>query len=600
MMLRFLLFLFIGLSFLQSTAAIADQVSVSASVDSKTVRVGGSIHLTVSIEGTQSVNAPSLPDIDGFQARYQGPNTQISIVNGQMSASIKHRYGLTALKSGKYTINPIEVKYKGKSYQTEPIKVEIIQGSTPQGQSGELQADELKDYIYLTLTAEKEKAYLNEALPITIKLYHRRLDVRHIEYPTILASAFSMRDFTQPNRTQEVVDGVRFNCLNFQTVVYPVSVGQLTLGPAQLKCSLVIKSQSRRQSSFFDDDFFGHSPFDDFFGRTETRPLALKSEPLKITVRPFPLEGKPHDFSGAVGKYVLQVEVKPTEVKVGEPITLTMQVTGRGNIETISLPKIYGLDRFKTYDPQIKTDERGKYFEQVLIPEDESIKAIPEIRFSYFDPEDEQYHTIKKGEIPILVTAIAAEEALKIVDLPEVAKTVKREKLGRDILYIKDSMKGVQQGNSYLYQNSLFLFAQTLPLIAFFGVLIYQKHKDKLAGDISYARQRGAPRKAKKGLDAAKKLARTGQPGAFCDVIFRTMQEYIGDQFALPSAGITSEVVDELWQHSVKEETLEKLRAFFESCDSVRFAPAEISQGEMQRLLELTEEAMKLLSENAK
>ena len=599
-MLRFLLFLFIGLSFLQSTAAIADQISVSASVDSKIVRVGGRIQLTVNIEGAQSVNTPELPDIEGFQSRYQGPNTQISIVNGQMSASIKHRYGLTALKVGKYTINPIEVKYKGKSYQTEPIKVEIIQGSTPQSQSGESQADELKDYIYLTLTAEKERVYLNEAFPITIKLYHRQLDVRDIEYPTFLANAFSVRNFTKPNQTQEVVNGVRFNCLSFQTVVYPVSVGQLTLGPAQLKCSLVIKRQSRRQSSFFDDDFFGYSPFDDFFGRAETRPFTLKSEPLKITVQALPLEGKPHDFSGAIGKYALQVEAKPTEVKVGEPITLTMQVTGRGNIETVSLPKILGLDLFKTYDPQIKTDERGKSFEQVLIPEDESIKAVPEIRFSYFNPEDEQYHTIKKEKIPILVTPLASEEALKIVDLPGVAKTVKREKLGRDILYIKDSMKGVQQGKSYLYQNGLFLFAQTLPLLAFFGVLSYHKRKDKLAGDISYARQRGASRKAKKGLDAAKKLAQAGQSGAFCDAIFRTMQEYIGDQFALPSAGITSEVVDELRKHGVKEEVLEKLRDFFESCDSVRFVPAEISQGEMQRLLTLTEEAMKLLSESSK
>ena len=325
----------------------------------------------------------------------------------------------------------------------------------------------------------------------------------------------------------------------------------------------------------------------------------MKSEPLKITVRAHPLDGKPRDFSGAVGQYTLQVEAKPREVKVGEPITLTMHVTGSGNIETVSLPQIYGLDRFKTYDPQIKTGEHGKSFEQVLIPEDESIEAIPEIRFSYFDPEHEKYHTIKKEEIPIRVTAIAGEEGLKIVDLPGAEKTVKREKLGRDILYIKDSMKGVQRGNTYLYQNSLFLFAQTLPLIAFVGVLIYQKRKDKLTGDIIYARRRQAPRKAKKGLDAARKLAGAGQTGAFCDVIFKSMQEYIGDQFALPSAGITSEVVEELGKHGVKEDAQEKLRDFFESCDSVRFAPEEISQEQMQRLLTLTEESMNLLSESS-
>lgn len=599
-LLRFLTVLLIGTPFLQNTTAIAEQIAVSASVDRKIVPVGGRIQLTVEVDGVQSINAPELPDMEGFQSRYQGPNSQISIVNGQISALIKHRYGLTALKVGKYTINSIEVTYKGKSYRTEPITVEVIKRGAAERKKGDPQGDELKDHIYLTLTAAKERVYLNEAFPITIKLYHRQIEVREIEYPTFIASAFSVREFTEPSRTEEVIDGVRFYCLNFETVVYPVSTGQLTFGPAQLKCNLVLKEQSRRRNSIYDDEiFFNHSPFDNFFGRAEKRPIVLKSEPLKITVRAHPPDGKPRDFSGAVGQYTLQVEAKPRGVKVGEPITLTIHVTGRGNIETVSLPRIFGLDRFKTYDPQIKTDDHGKSFEQVLIPEDASIEAIPEIRFSYFDPEHEKYHTIKKGEIPIHVTAIAGEERLKIVDLPSAEKTVTREKLGRDILYIKDSMKGLQRGNTYLYQNSLFLFAQTLPLIAFVGVLIYQKRKDKLTGDISYARQRQAPRKAKKGLEAAKKLAGAGQTGAFCDVIFKTMQEYIGDQFALPSAGITSEVVAALQKHGVKEDVQDKLRDFFESCDSVRYASEEISQEQMQRLLTLTEESMKLLSDRS-
>lgn len=589
--------LFIALLLLQGTTVFADSISVSASVDRKVVSVGDAIQLTVAIEGAHSVGAPDLPDIDGFQAQYVGPSTQVSIVNGQMSASVSHIYSLVALKVGKYTINPISVSYKGKTYQTKPITVEVVKGAAPQsrGQEGAPQADELKDYIYLTLTAEKERVYLNEELPITIRLYSRRLDVRDIEYPTFSSNSFSVRKFTKPVQTQEAVDGVLFDVIKFQTVVYPVSTGRLTLGPAQLKCSLVTKNRSRKRRSLFDDDFFNDSIFDDFFGQYQKRPIELKSEPLEIIAEDFPLQGKPQDFSGAVGQFALQVEAKPTEVKVGEPITLTMKVTGAGNIETVSLPKLSGLDKFKTYEPQIKTDESGKSFEQVLIPKDESIKAIPEVRFSFFDPEDEKYHTIKKGPIPILVQAMPAEEKLKIVDLPEVTKRVKPEKLGRDILYIKDSIGSVKKGNSYLYKNSVFLFAQIIPLLALFGALIYQKRKDKLANDIGYVRQKQAPRKAKKGLVLAEKFAQEGKSGEFCNVIFKTMQEYLGGKFALPSAGITSEIVNELRKRGIKEEALEKLQSFFESCDSVRFAPAEISQGEMQRLLALTEETMKLL-----
>jgi len=589
---QFFPLLFIALLLLQGMTAFADSISVSASVDRKVVSVGGRIQLTVMVEGAQSVDAPNLPDIDGFQAQYIGPSTQVSIVNGQMSASVSHIYSLVALKVGKYTINPISVKYQGKTYQTKPIIVEIVKGAVPQrlGQGETSQADELRDYIYLTITAEKEKVYLNEELPITIRLYARQLNVRDIEYPTFSSNGFSVRGFTKPIQTREVVNGARFDVIKFQTVVYPVSVGLLTLGPAQLKCSLIIQNRRRRRRSLFDDDFFG-----DIFGSRQKRPMTLKSEPLRITVQAFPLPGKPKDFAGAVGQFALQVEAKPREVKVGEPITLTMKVTGSGNMETVSSPKISGLGRFKTYEPQIKTSEYGKTFEQVLIPKDESIRAIPEICFSFFDPEDEVYHPIKKGPIPILVKAIPAEEGLKIVDLPEVTQTLKREKLGRDILYIKDSMGSVKKGHSHLYKNGLFIFAQILPLLAFFGVFVYQKRKDKLANNVSYARQKQAPRKARKGFASATKLAQEGKSEEFCNVIFKTMQEYLGDKFALPSAGITSEVVNELRQCGVKEEALEKLQSFFESCDSVRFASAEISQSEMQRMLELTEETMKLL-----
>ena len=255
-LLRFLTVLSIGTPFLQNTTAIAEQIAVSASVDRKIVPVGDRIQLTVEVDGVQSINAPELPDMEGFQSRYQGPNSQISIVNGQISALIKHRYGLTALKVGKYTINSIEVTYKGKSYRTEPITVEVIKRGAAERKKGDPQGDELKDHIYLTLTTAKERVYLNEALPITIKLYHRQVEVREIEYPTFLASAFTVRDFNKPSRTEEVIDGVRYNCLNFETVVYPVSSGQLTFGPAQLKCNLVLKEQSRRRNSIYDDEIF--------------------------------------------------------------------------------------------------------------------------------------------------------------------------------------------------------------------------------------------------------------------------------------------------------------------------------------------------------
>ena len=572
---------------LQSSAVFADKISVEASVDRKIVPIGGTVRLTVSINGTQSAVQPTLPDIQGFQTHYVGPSTKISVVNGKMSASVSQVYSLVALKVGKYTISSISVTHEGKKYQTAPINVEIIKGNANSNSGSRKEI--LEDLIYLTLTAAKDTVYLNQELPITITLYSRQVNVRDIEYPTFTTTAFSIKEFEKPTQRRENIDGVLFNVVQFQTIVNPVSVGPSTLGPAELKCSLVVGNRARRHGSLFDDDFFA---------RPQRRPIVLKSDSIVVTVLDFPTQRKPHGFNGTVGEYELHVDVKPTSVKVGEPITLTMTVTGRGNIETILTPFITNLNGFKAYDAQATTTSRGKTFEQVLIPKDASLQAIPEIQFSFFQPASAKYQTLRKGPFPISVAANAIGDELKIVDIPQAALTARRtEELGRDILYIKDSIGSVHKGNAYLYRSGLFLFAQLLPLAAYFGILGYRKRKDRLKADVSYARLRRAPRKAKEGMELASKLMKEGKSAEFCDTVFKVIQEYLGDSFNLPTAGLTSEVLDELEGRGIEAEILENLSEFFELCDGVRYAPAQISRQEMQSLFQLTENTMKRISE---
>ena len=258
-----------------------------------------------------------------------------------------------------------------------------------------------------------------KGLPITITLYSRQVSVRDIAYPTLTNSAFSMRNFEKPIQRRENIDGVVFNVVQFQKIVNPVSVGEVTLGPAELECSLVVADRARRQRSFFDDDLFA---------APRTRPIVLKSNPIAVTVLDFPTRGKPGGFAGAVGDYELHVNAKPASVKVGEPITLTMAVTGRGNFETISPPIITDSGGFKTYEAQSTITPNGRTFEQVLIPRDASIQSIPEIQFSFFDPVSAEYRTLRQAPIPISVAANPVNEELKIVDHSQVVATPKEQK----------------------------------------------------------------------------------------------------------------------------------------------------------------------------
>ena len=117
---------------------------------------------------------------------------------------------------------------------------------------------------------------------------------------------------------------------------------------------------------------------DDFFGGYEATPVELPSNVLTLSVLRLPGK-KPEDFKGAVGDFNLNVEASPSEVKVGDPVTLKMIITGSGNFNTVTGPSLKQSEDFKTYEPQVKQEGGKKIFEQVFIPMTDAVKKLPEV-----------------------------------------------------------------------------------------------------------------------------------------------------------------------------------------------------------------------------
>ena len=108
-----------------SSLVFAEDISVQARVNRRHVPLNGRLHLSLEINGTQNVQPPNLT-LDGFDAQYLGPSTQISVINGQMSSSVSHTYVLTPEKEGTFTVGPIAVTIHGRAYQTQPIEVTVL------------------------------------------------------------------------------------------------------------------------------------------------------------------------------------------------------------------------------------------------------------------------------------------------------------------------------------------------------------------------------------------------------------------------------------------------------------------------------------------
>jgi len=576
-----------------SASATAEDVSFDVTVDRSRVGVGETLYLNLNFSGTQSVATPYFPGVDGFDWQYLGPSKKTSIINGVVSSSITHKYRLKALRVGSFEIPAFSIQYRGKTYTSEPIPVEIVSSSTRFSKSSQAQgatpAQDLEDRVFITVEVGKRQAYINEIIPITIKLYANNLTIKDIQYPELTHDGFSMDEFNQPTQYKESVKGVLHNVIEFKTNIFATRQGQLRLGPTQLSCNLLIREgTSQRMRPFFFD--FGFD--DDFFGSYKSYPLSLKAVDVPIVALSLPEEGKPDTFAGALGNYDFSVHTDISEVKVGDPITLKMKISGEGNLKTVTAPVLNFGDDFKTYEPEITQEGRTKILEQVIIPTNPNIDEIPEIDFSFFDAKRKEYKTITQGSIPIKVKPLPKGEQMRIFETTKEGTGLfrKKESLGRDIIYIKDTPGTFRRKGVFLCKNRLFIFLQLMPLILIIMSLIFQRRRERLQSDVGYARRLRASGYVRRHLRGLRKLLKTNDPAKFFDAVFKALQEYLGDKFHLPTAGITGNVVEELRHRGVDLEILDKLKECFTACDMARYTTSGLDKEKMQETLKLFEE----------
>ncbi|MFH1458039.1 MAG: BatD family protein [Candidatus Omnitrophota bacterium] len=580
----------------------ARDVNFEITVGRHKVSLGEPLELNLTFSDTQNMPALQLPPLEGFQLRYLGPSTRMSIVNGKVSSSITHVYTLLPTKEGIFKIGPFKLEYNNDNYSSNSIDIEVVkgpvQGAPSESQQGS-EAQDLSDRIFLRVQAQKNKIYLNENVPVTAKLYVNRLGVRDIEYPQLIHEGMSLAGFDQPKQYRDVINGVGYDVIEFNTNMFGVRPGEFRLGPATLKCNLIVRKEPQGGTSSSFDDFFGSDFFNNFFGRYETYPLNLKSPDIPITVLALPEENRPQDFSGAIGDFDMEVSLAPEEVKVADPVTLKVIIKGEGNFNTVNPPEIKSDRNFKVYEPQAKQEKGRKIFEQILLPMNAAVKELPALYFSFFDPKTAQYRTLTKGPFALKVLKPEKEEELKIIESTRPGMPAFEEKLGRDIVYIKDSLGGLRKKGEFVYKNKMFLWLQMFPLLVFLLLFGFHARSEKLRTDIRYARQLKAPGKAKQGLNKAKGYLGAGKTREFYDTVFQTLQEYLGDKFHFASQSITISIVDDnLKGKSYPPQVLDQLRSVFSDCDMARFAASEFSRADREKTLKNLQEVIDYFQRN--
>lgn len=381
--------------------AHAQDVVVEAFLDATEISLGESTRISIRINSNTEADI-SIPHIPDVTVRHAGVSRSTTIINGVVSTRNTHSYLLTPEKPGTHTIPPFTVSIKRKEHKTQPLTLSVLPSSQKRD-------PELEGIAFIQIGMEKSTLYVGEKTRVRLNLFTlmtaRIEQIRSI--PEISNDAVMLNPLgNSPQQATTDIEGKRYQVFSWETTLTALKRGLTTL---EASAEIDVLTPTQRRSQGFPQSLFD----DDFFGTTYTRtPLRVFSNTIELDIRPIPPAPEGKVFSGAIGKFGFTVEASPTELTAGDPITLTLKVTGTGNFDRVFHDGLTASDGWKIYSPQStftpseKMPLSGeKVFRQAIIPTDPRIPTIPSLSFTYFDPDKQDFVTIENKPIPIQVKA---------------------------------------------------------------------------------------------------------------------------------------------------------------------------------------------------
>jgi hypothetical protein len=560
------------------------QVRVFAQVDtSKDIYVAENFVYNIIIDGE---NKPGQVDLSGL-AKYNPQSagnrdvsqSSISIVNGKTTQKIIKRYimsySLQAKQEGQILLPAVAVTIGGKTYQTNPVRLNILKPGTT-------------DRLDLDVTLSEQRCYVGQPVILSVKFYISA-DIGDFQFniPAFSSDAFFIEDPDVSNRqvkqfrlstgisvfvnqSRIIHKGKDSILLAFSKVLIPKYSGKIEIEASSVSANVVVGRARPRDSVFGDFGFFG--------SRKQYKRFMVSSPPQTLTVLALPEESKPAGFYGLVGRYMISASATPTKVNVGDPITLTIKIGGSKYLKPIQWPTLEQIPELVTNfkipsQKSSPTIQNGlKIFTQTIRANNDEITAIPPIPLAYFDSDKGEYVIAKTEPIKLEV------EPTKILTNADVE--------GRDFVPVNKEVEAIKKGLSANYEGPDVLrnmsfsplgAAVSLPyalfwMIPFLGLissslikLFMQTSPEKEA----LKRKRSALGKA---LSQLKKIT-SAEPQQRQELLASIMKQYIGERFDRTSGSLTADDCYEVISSATQDmQTAGKYRDIITECEAARYA----------------------------
>ncbi len=578
-------------------ANAAGAVRVAAQVESSgDIYAGEKFTYYVIIDGENKPGQVDLGPLAKYNPQSAGEKNlsqkSITITNNRRTEKITKRYvmiyHLVAAETGTIQIPSVKVTLDGRVYTTNSVSVEVQQPAT----TGK---------IDLELTLSKQHCYVGEPIVITVKWFIHPDIVNAVGDFNFNVPVFSSNDFyiedvdssgvvPPPNRTVDGVGvyiaqqaavhkGTDYAQVLFSKVLVAKHSGRIEIAPAVVSVDIAV---GRRRGGFFGSQL-------------QYKRFMAKSKPMVLEVTALPDEGKPKGFYGLIGKYTISAIAEPTEVYMGDPITLTIKIGGNKYLKPVKWPKLQEIEglgeNFKIPTEQSSpVIENGfKIFTQTIRANNNDVTQIPPIALVYFDVDRGRFVTATSKAIPldVMVTKKVTTADMEGMEMVSVNKQVEAIKKGISANY-EDTDALVNQDFSItsVLIKPAYAMIWALPFAAFLISALLKSVMYTSDEKLAVRRRRQACGKAVAGL---KKISALGDDQKH-QMVVSVMKQYIGRRFDRMSGSLTGvDCEQEILEHFGDAEDAKAYREIIESCEAAYYAGRQVKPDRQQlgRIIQL-------------
>ena len=581
-----LLFLIIALLFCNATIGNAqqNQVTFRASAPGQVIE-GEQFRLTYIIN--RDGRDLRLPNIEGFNVLF-GPvaSRSYGLQHGQTIAThyVTHTVTLLAREQGTFTIDAATINVGGATFRSNPVTITVLPPDQPREPTapGTISLDD----AFVRAIVSRTNVFEQEGISVLFRLYTSLnfVSVNEIEFPEF--EGFFVQEVPLPVDRESVVrhhNGRNYNTFDVRSmVVFPQRAGQVTIPSGVVDLTFSVPSGRRIATPFGQQEV-----------RTEVR-RPLRTNPINFNVRPLP-SPRPANFSNAVGTFQFRPSINTLETTANEAITVTMEISGTGNMSLIRNPEVEFPASFEPFAPVIRNAfspaanglTGTRTIELTAIPRHEGEFTIPPIEFVFFDLNTNSYRTERSPEF---VMQIARDEHSRAGTTTFVNRQDVR--VEQDIRFLKTGEPTFVSRTDFFIGSFAYWLWHIVPLLLLVVLyVIYRKHIRENA-NVALMRNKKANKMAKKRLKAAEKYLKIHDKANFYDEVLRALWGYFSDKLSIPVAQLSKNNIEaELAKSNVDKTLIDKFMDILNTCEFARYAPAE-SDAAMDKLYHDTVEAI--------